>query len=186
MHLDVLQDIADENSYKHLTCILGSLPHNIPVRDDSVSAVLVSEVFQFLTGEDITDSLKVIFKKLKKGGILALSSLSIYFFQNIDDAFVQRFFDKKEKGVLWPGFYESLEEKAGLLDNGTRVKQGVELYNPETRPTFINCCVLSQITDEMNKAGFEIIHAKEGIHPGYPLGDNQSSKSNIQVMGKKP
>ena len=154
--------------------------------DYSVSAVLGSEVFQFLTGEDITDSLKVIFKKLNKGEILALSSLSIYFFQNINDAFVQRFFDKKEKGVMWPGYYESLEEKTGLGDKDTEEKQGVELYNPETRPTFLNCCVLSQITDKMKKAGFEIIHAKEGIHPGYPLGDNQAPKSNIQVTGKKP
>ena len=36
-HLEVLQDLADENSYQNVTCLLGSLPNDILVPDDSLS-----------------------------------------------------------------------------------------------------------------------------------------------------
>ena len=184
-HLDVVREVADECAYKTLTCLLGSLPYDIPVPDESLSGILVSEVLHFLTGEEITLSLNCLFGKLKKGGTIALSTASIYSLCGIDDAFVEKFFEEKGKGVKWPGQYEDFDRTAAPKFAKAAKKRGYDFYDKAAITTFGNLCVLSQITDELEKAGFEIILAKEAEHPGYPAGVHLTPKGNIQVVARK-
>ena len=139
-----------------------------------------SEVLHFLTGEEITNSLQTVATKRHKFGKVAISTGSIYSLQGLDDAFVKKCFEDKEKGIKWPGYYHSCNEVVEVLH-----KQGYDGYDWSAIATFANACVLSQITDEAEKSGFEIVRAKEGVHPGYPAGFRQIPRANIQVVARK-
>ena len=186
VHLDVVKQVADERAYKTLTCLLGSLPDDIPVPDESLSGVLVSEVLHLLTAEQIAISFQTIFKKLLKGGIVAVSAMSVNSFRDVDSDFVKRFFQDKDKGIKWPGYYEAYDKIGAPKLDAFAKEDEIGVYNEKSNPKFVNLCILSQITDEVEKTGFDIILAKEGQHPGYICGMNLIPGSNIQVVARKP
>ena len=186
VHLDVVKQVADERAYDTLSCLLGSLPDDIPIPDESLSGALVSEVLHFLTGEQIGNSFHTVFKKLQKGGILAVSTMSVNSFRDVDSGFVRRFFQDKDEGIKWPGYYEAYDKIGAPKFEALARQEEIGVYNEVSNPKFMNLCILSQITEEVEKAGFEIIWAKEGQHPGYMCGMNLIPGSNIQVVARKP
>ena len=103
-HLQILEENAPPSKSKLLSCVLGELPYDIPIADISVSGVLVSEVFHFLTGEEINKALSTLMQKLVPGGSLFITTMSIHFFDDIDKTIVHDFYAKRNNDVEWPGF----------------------------------------------------------------------------------
>ena len=114
-----------------------------------------------------------------------MSTLSIYYFSGIDEEYLQSFLADRESGVRWLKVYESFDKIAEPKLVKAAAERNVERHTPGILPPFLNCCVISQIIEEVENACFQIIHSIEGEHPGYAIGANRTKRANIQVVVKK-
>ena len=102
-HLEeVLKNVPSSKSHL-LSCVLGSLPSDIPVPDASVSGILLAEVLHFLKEDEITPALSILFQKLIPKGHLHLTTLSIHSQDDINPSAVHDFYQKLDIGIKWPG-----------------------------------------------------------------------------------
>ena len=92
------------------------------------------------------------------------------YFNGIDEEYLQSFLVERDNGVKWPKVYECFDKIAEPKLVKAAAERNVERHTPGILPPFLNCCVISQITEEIENAGFEIVHAIEGEHPGYAIG----------------
>ena len=83
-HLQIVTENAPPSNANLLSCVLGSLPYDIPIPNSSVSGILLSEVTNFLREDEIQPTCKILFQKLIPGGILCVTAVSIHYFDCID------------------------------------------------------------------------------------------------------
>lgn len=77
-HLDLLiQNVPDELK-KHLTLNVGRFPQETNFEDNSLGAVLISRVLNFLTGDEIDTGLAKVFKWLKPGAKVYIIAETVY------------------------------------------------------------------------------------------------------------
>ena len=184
-HLEILKGSTDPKRSHLLSCVVGSLPRDIPIPDCSVSGILSTEVITFLKGVDINPALATMFRKLVPGGFLFLSAVSIYHLEGIDDDRLNHFLVDLAHGVKWPGLITDIEdlqskvsEKASHLGGGFDFKSG--------RPPFIHFFVPEQLEEQVSNVGFEIRRVAESQHPGYPLAFRDNPRACIQIVAMKP
>ena len=184
-HLEkVFQNVPPSKSHL-LSCVLGSLPYDIPVPDSSVSGILFAEVLHFLNEDEITPALDIIFRKLIQNGRLHLTTLSIHEKDYTNPSDVSEFYQKLKDGVKWPGVAPCSDERWAKLANTSFChEEKAALW--KAKPEFAHHTDVEQLKEELCAVGFEIVRAVESQHPGY-LGINLDNyRANIQIVGRKP
>jgi SAM-dependent methyltransferase len=109
-HLDVLfkkiKEI-DDNDGSNLASRLTLLESKFPdfdLEENSLDAVLASHVLPFLTGKEIEVGFAKLAKFIKPGGILYVTSYSIY--NKVMEKYIPNYEKRKEQGDHWPGELE--------------------------------------------------------------------------------
>ncbi len=105
-HLDIIKEKTPASLLPHLELKLGRLPDQLDFEENSLSAIHASQVFHFLTGDEITIAFKKIFKWLTPGGkfFLIASSPYVSMLQN----FIPTYLERKQSGEPWPGMINDL------------------------------------------------------------------------------
>ena len=157
-HLQIVAENVPRSKSHLLTCVLGSLPHEIPLANASVSGILLSEVLHFLQGDDIKPAFTTLYQKLTPGGYLYVSTLSIHFFDCIDRTIVKDFFIKLDNGHAWPGVVLYDDNMLAKHHEAAKRAGGKYAIEPDSpgRPDYVHFCVLKQLTDVLCDVGFDI------------------------------
>ncbi len=109
-HLDELfkqikeiDDKNDSNLSSRLTLLESKFP-DFDLEENSLDAVLASHVLPFLTGKEIEVGLAKLAKFIKPGGLLYVTSYSIY--NKVMENYIPHYEKRKEQGDRWPGELE--------------------------------------------------------------------------------
>ncbi len=109
-HLEELEKqvrkIDDENGtslFSRLTPLNQKFP-DFDLEENSLDAVLASHVLPFLAGKEIEKGFNKLAKFLKPGGILYITSYSIY--NKVMQKYIPDYEKRKESGDPWPGELE--------------------------------------------------------------------------------
>jgi SAM-dependent methyltransferase len=86
-----------------LTLLDKKFPY-FDLEENSVDAILASHVLPFLTGKEIEEGINKLAKFLKPGGVLYVSSYSIY--NKVMRGYIETYEKRKEAGNPWPGEIE--------------------------------------------------------------------------------
>ncbi|AYK07546.1 non-ribosomal peptide synthetase [Brevibacillus laterosporus] len=144
-HLDILEQRIDEQFRDRLTLKQGKLP-NIDFEDGQFSAIHASRVIHFLSPEEVKITLQKMYRWLKPGGKVFLSTDSPYFgyWQSKAPDYERR----KREGDAWPGFIENVADHFDPVD----VQGGPSLINALDPDVFERECMVAGFTVE--KLGF--------------------------------
>ena len=186
-HLQIVEENVPRSKSHLLTCVLGSLPQEIPLANPSVSVILLSEVLHFLQGDDIQPAFTTLYQKLTPGGYLYVSTLSIHFFDCIDRTIVKDFFMKLDNGHAWPGVVLYDDNMLAKHHEAATRAGGKNALEPDSpgRPGYVHFCVLKQLTDVLCDVGFDIERAEEGLNKGYQANSADNPRVNLRIVAKK-
>ena len=101
-HLEVLQSRVSDELKKHLTLHTGMLP-DIDLPENHFGTLLCSRVLHFLTGDEIDQSLRNMYRWLKPGGKLFLVADTPF---GIWRNFIPTWEKNQAAGERWPGHME--------------------------------------------------------------------------------
>ena len=184
-HLQILQENTSPSKTNLLSCLFGVLPCDIPISESSVSGILASEVFHFLTGEEIKPALSTMLKILVPGGILCLTKISIHFLDDIDETIVQDFYAKRENGVKWPGVVHITPDIVSKIADESKRHGAIDNLSTGL-PSFVHYTEIKQITDEVQRSGFEIVKSENNQHPGCAAHTALNPLACNMIIARKP
>jgi SAM-dependent methyltransferase len=122
-HLEILQNSTPAPLKERLNIVMGHFPNTLDFPDSCFDAVLASQVFHYLKGEEIEAGLQKIRKWLKPGGKLFVTMGTPYV--KTIQRFIPIFEERKRQGDDWPGLF-SLKE---YCDDIECVKDNPEIIN---------------------------------------------------------
>ena len=184
-HLHVVEKNVSRSESHLLSCVFGSLPSDIPLQDSSVSGILLSEVMHFLADSEMQPAMKTLFDKLVPGGRLFVTTVSIHYFDDIDETMVDEFYSELKKGVKWPGYIEFNDDILTKIQNAAQ-KSGERYELGTGRPSFVHLCVPEQLKKAFSDVGFEIERAQHGRHPGYQANSSINPRVGVHIIARKP
>jgi SAM-dependent methyltransferase len=103
--------VHPELNHPRVIPLAGIFPDEIEFPHQSLGSVLASRVFHYLTPEQWRVGINQIFKWLRPGGKLFITTGS-YFIRNQADR-IPSILDKKARGTEWPAYYETAREAYG-------------------------------------------------------------------------
>ncbi|ASB52640.1 MULTISPECIES: non-ribosomal peptide synthetase [Bacillus amyloliquefaciens group] len=172
-HLDILEQRVEDHYRDRLTLKQGKLPQ-VDFEDGLFSAIHASRVIHFLSPDDVRLTLRKMYRWLKPGGKIFLSTDSPYF--GYWQAKASEYEQRKREGDPWPGFIENV----GDHFEPSVVAGGPQLINALDPDVFERECLL---------AGF--IVEKHGYFGA--VGIDQSSqhlhaagKEHVGIIAHKP
>lgn len=173
-HLEELYLRVPQEHLNHLECMAGSLPDNINIAANSLSAILCCRVLHLLTGKDVESSLKQMHKFLQKDGKIFLIVDTPYarYSDKLLEKFIPIFERKKSAGVRWPGFIPNLKDY--LQDE----------FKPMA-PEFVHLFDGDVLAQECEKAGFKIEKFDFIARPDYPPNLQNDGRENAGVVAVK-
>lgn len=184
-HLDI---VAAEH-VPGVEVVEGKLPDALPpVPNGSVSGILISEVFHFLTGEGIECALANARELLRPGGILCITACSPSMNLIPDettgdcalgDLIRNTYRANEAAGKKWPG--ESFNLRS--MTSGLQV-DGLEEASARLT-THFHSMGLEPLRAACVDAGFEVEVAQYGWHEGYAECYRYDGRENCQVVGRK-
>ncbi|MBM3737382.1 MAG: class I SAM-dependent methyltransferase [Acidobacteria bacterium] len=107
-HLEELVRRAPESARDRLTVRVGRFPEALEFGPGSLGAVHASNVFHFLTGNQIRLGLTQIARWLRPGGRLFIQAATPY--QAPFTAFISEYETRAARGDRWPGWVERISE----------------------------------------------------------------------------
>jgi SAM-dependent methyltransferase len=102
-HLEVLKSRTPESSHERLTLKIGTLP-DIDLPENHFGNILCSRVLHFLSGEEIDQSVRNMYRWLKPGGRLFLVADTPW---GIWRNFIPTWEENEANGERWPGHMEN-------------------------------------------------------------------------------
>ena len=106
-HLKTLYSNTPIELRKKLELVSAKFPY-IDFEPTSFDAIYVSQVFPFLSGEEITMAIEKLSCWLKKDGKLFIVSFSPYL--DYVKSYLPEFERKRKAGKAWPGYVENLSQ----------------------------------------------------------------------------
>lgn len=116
MHIEELINETPESLRPHLHASVGTFPY-IDFSENSFDAIHISQVFPFLTGEEIELGAAKLHSWLKPGGKLYVVSFTP--FLSHCSPYLPIYQEKKENGEKWAGYIENLYD---FCNNETMIK----------------------------------------------------------------
>ena len=185
-HLQILEENLSPSKSNLLSCIVGTLPCEIPIPAASISGIMLAEVLHFLKGEEMKQALKTLFDILVPGGRLFITTLAIHYFDDIEKSIVDELYGKIANDNEWPGVVPISSFILSKMAAAAEKYGGTFKYGSTGQPVFMHYTDIHQVTDAVHSAGFEIEKAVEGLHPGYPANSGVNIHANNQIIARKP
>lgn len=106
-HLDILlQNVPDEHKNK-LTTNLARFPQQTQFAENTFSAILISRVINFLSGDELEEGIEKVFKWLKPGGRVYIIAESVH--KKLFEKLIPQHEQRVAEGHYWPGHFENVK-----------------------------------------------------------------------------
>lgn len=166
-HLDYLiNDITNEEKLR-LHAFPGKLPEVFNFEKNVLSGVLASRVLHFLTGAEIEDLAKKVYKSLMPGGVFCAVAETPYTRHTIK--FIPDYEERRASGEKWPGFISDFKK----YTNRKNTSDWINLLDPD---------VLSRT---FKLAGFKIEKVGFIERPYFPEEVRLDGRESVGIIGRK-
>ena len=170
-HLDAVQAECPADFVKHLHLIKGLFPQNFNFAEESISAVLLANVLNFLHGIEVRIGLSEVFRCLEPGGQVFIEAPSPYV--NLRNDYIPVYEQAVADGLEWPGEVKNIND-----------------YGPKN--LFINFPCFLHIFDpeilkrELQLAGFIIEKSVYFRRPNTPKIACLDGREAVGAIARKP
>jgi SAM-dependent methyltransferase len=154
-----------------LTLLSGRFPDGFDLPPGSLGAVHASQVFHFLTGDEITRGLAAVFRWLQPNGRLFLLAATPY--QATHAGFAPVFAERKARGEQWPGVI-------------ARYKDYNSHWSAELNPATLHVFDDEVLAAAVRAAGFVVESARMFSRTGLPDFTRHDGRENLGVIAGKP
>jgi SAM-dependent methyltransferase len=182
-HIAKLQELAATQGLdKQLETRCAIYPQDTTFKPSTIDAILLSRILHFLTGKQIEEVFKVVFKALKPGGKIYISTITPYIaclveFVDEYEANLKRFLKKQNKQQTWPGEIGDLQK---YLKKSSQKNQN---------PNFFHAMSPAELQQALKKTGFQVELAEFSTRP-YPdnvqYEHNGTHQEDAILIAKKP
>ena len=115
-HLDILKERVPKEKRSFLTLLKGHFPNDLSFSENYFDGINISMVLHFLPPKTIEKAFKEIFRCLKAGGLLFITTSSPY--QGVLSSFIPTY-EKQKLVEEWPGYIHDISyyvpDRAHLL-----------------------------------------------------------------------
>ena len=190
-HLAHIELTLKDEGVETVHCKLASELHEadeLIATYGGVSAILCSEVFHFLRGDEIDASLKWFYEKLVPGGMLFFTSVSPFISNAYGDreATLKLLRDERRKGTRWPLSPSGEEFTHPVIQNNDYPQEfgGVDVrpYLSTSLHTISDLETVRAVTD----VGFEITSFCMKFRDGYPEAIKYDGRECVCAAVMKP
>lgn len=178
-HLDIFYSQISDDRKSNVTLFPGSCVEPLDVPPESVSAILCSRVFHFLSSEEILKSLLNFYSYLEIGGRIFVVAESI--FHGLYKNHIPEFLRKKSENISTPG-QSSLKK---LAQNQYPEKADVLSHLSSQLPDFFNFIDIETMSILFNKAGFLVEKASYFKRNDYPDHTPTDGNEAVGLVGVK-
>lgn len=105
-HLVLLKSRVPETYHQNLELRGGKFPTEIDFPENSLSAILIANVWHFLSGEEMIQAIELMYSWLKPGGKVFIITATPY--AKVIKDFILIFHERKIQGEQWPGEIEDI------------------------------------------------------------------------------
>lgn len=170
-HLKVIRSKVSPESQHRLKVICAPFPGGMDLEENSLDGVLASQILHFLSGEDLENGFKKVFKWLKPGGKFFTVSCTPYMkgYKSLIPTFLKR----KKLGQKWPGFFSGLSE----------TKEFWRVRHLPDHLHFFDDVVLRSALEEY---GFEVERCEMYLRANLPKDIAYDGRENVGAVACKP
>jgi len=170
-HLTLLKETTRSGLSSYITPICARFPKELNFRPSSFTAVLVSNVFHYLGGQDILLGIEKLFHWLKSGGKAYIIVGTPY--SKMWREFVPIFESNIEKNMPWPGYVEDVS----IFPNNNRLGQ---------LPEFMHFIPLPLLINLFQKQGFFVEKSGFCARPTWPDDMQLDGRESACLVAIKP
>lgn len=172
-HLTSITNSIDPSLQGNLTTIQARFP-DFDLPDNSVSAVYLSQVLPFLSGDEIEEGFRKVFRWLIPDGKIFIVSFTP-FISHVQ-SYIPEYLNRKKQGIRWAGFISDLSRYCNHPEM---------LHN---LPNQLNHVDADDLRWALEKAGFQTEDARYfGEEEGeLPLGIRMDGRERVGVIARKP
>lgn len=169
-HLDLLTENVPIELKSHLTLNLGRFPQDTDFEENSLGAVLISRVLNFLTGDEIDMGLEKIFKWLKPGAKVYIIAETVY--KELFKKVIPLVHDRMEQNHMWPGELDHV--RAHMTKRQEHLPDAIHFLDDKV------------LTKALLKAGFSIEKCSLFSKNNIPQDARFDGKETVGIIGVKP
>lgn len=169
-HLSRIEQRALGDASRYITTVPGRFPDDVNFEDETFTAVLASNVFHYLDGDDITRGINKIFHWLKPNGRVYVVVGSPY--AHLWHEFIPFFEEKIRQKKPWPGYVTDFS----IFKNNHRFEQIPDFMH------FFEPTILSLLFEE---AGFCVKKAKFCARPQWPADLQLDGRESVGLVAAK-
>ena len=169
-HLDLMIQNIPSELKNHLTLNLGRFPQDTDFEENSLGAVLISRVLNFLTGEEIDRGLEKVFKWLKPGAKVYIIAETVY--KELFKKVIPLVHERVAQNHVWPGELDHVREHMSMRQ--------------EHLPDAIHFLDDKVLTRSLLKAGFTIEKCSLFSKNNIPQDARFDGKETVGIIGVKP
>lgn len=170
-HLEKIGAACPIHLRENLVLKEGNFLTHVQIEKGSVSAILLSQVLHFLSGEELELAANKLFSWLVPGGKIFTISGTVYT-KNLKDL-IPLYEENKKKNVRWPGAFHNLQS----LTNDPTAKELPPFFHA------LDDIVLRRVFE---KAGFHIEECRFFNRRGVPEYIQLDGRENVILIASKP
>jgi SAM-dependent methyltransferase len=171
-HLDIMQSRVPGELKGNLRCQQAALP-DATLPENHFGAIFCSRVLHFLRGDDVSDSVRNMYRWMKPGGRLYLITDTPY---GIWRAFIPTWEANKANNERWPGLMEPAVDYLPYKPTG-RTGGG---------PKFLNLMDTDLLSRICREAGFSVERATFISRPDFGPKGRMDGRENCGCLAVKP
>ena len=133
-HLEELERRAVQQGFKNLRTKHGRFPRQIHFEHCTLGAVHASNIFHFLTGNQLSEGVRAIARWLRPGGKLFIQAATPY--QAAFAGFIPEYERRLESGVKWPGWVEKISQYSNHKKLGV-MPASIHLLDDRVLPSLV-------------------------------------------------
>ena len=165
--LSNLRDTIHVKLKPKLKTIVSTFPYGLNIQAHSVSGILVSNVFNFMDGDTIIDSLHSCWRWLTPSGKLFITVTTPQLYPQLIPEYEARL----KAGTKWPGVFH--------------LKSMVSEQCGQNMPDVVHLFELNELQDLVEKAHFSIDSLEYFCYKNYPIEHRFNGKEFISLWATK-
>ena len=121
-HLAEVGKLAKNHSQK-LDTHQGVFPEDFNFAKDSLDAIHISHLLEYLSGDEVEQGLKKCLEWLRPSAKLFILTYSIFILELNNDKFKAEYKQRKSMGAKWPGYLENYDDYCTEEDHDDKASQ---------------------------------------------------------------
>ncbi|MCC6391917.1 MAG: class I SAM-dependent methyltransferase [Bryobacterales bacterium] len=171
VHLTVLSSRLDDTARPRLSIRPGRFPRQIAFHHSSLGAAHASNVFHFLTGNQLDFGLRELSRWLRPGAKLFVQAATPY--QQPFAGFLPEYQRRLEAGIKWPGWIP----KISAFSSHRQLSQ---------MPRSIHLLDANILSAAARRAGFEIERVWLYRRPDLPVSLHLDGRESVGLVARRP